>query len=95
MSDLRRALDAARGRFCQRARDDRVQLRAAVAAGDLLSTSSIAHRLAGSAAMYGYPAASEAGEALETVLSQHSSLTCQIIDAVDLLCAELEKLEED
>lgn len=94
MSDLDSALAAASHRFRERAGADRVQLHAAAASEDLAVLGQVAHRLAGTAGLYGYRAAGQAAEALEMIVLRTGSLTPEVLEALYRLCLELDEIGE-
>lgn len=68
--DVHSKLDALRGRFVERCRDDALGLAGTNEVDDQMA---IAHRISGSAGMFGYQALSDAAQALEEALRRGSN----------------------
>ncbi len=74
--------------FLARRHDDVIALRAAVAAGDFESARLLGHRLAGSAAGYGFPGMGELGKDIESAALRHDARAISAaVDALEALLA--------
>lgn len=68
MDEIELRMHRLRERFVARSADDRRRLAAAIEAGDRAAMRGIAHALAGSGGIFGFPAVSDAGRNLEDAL---------------------------
>ncbi|MCT2558429.1 Hpt domain-containing protein [Tsuneonella sp. YG55] len=88
MNDIVQAKLAELGRrFAAQAPERRTALRAALDEGDLPALATLAHRLAGNAGMFGYPAISEAAFAVEQAIDEERDPTEPAAVLMDLLGA--------
>ena len=82
---LRSQMEIFKTRFVQRARDDAATLRDCLGRGDRAGLNDCAHRLAGIAATFGYPAIGEDASALQQTLAEDPSDNDRAVAVIKLV----------